>query len=421
MHRAACLDRASASRCPVSLYLFCFGVNVIRPGLDAPSQARAQFGGLFRFVSRPALRRYGVAAAVCGALTLAGCGKRAPEAAAPRPIVAVAVHPDGVPPQASLPGDIEARYSTPLSFRVAGKIIERDVRLGDVVKAGQVVARLDPTDLQKNLANAQAQLDSAQHRLVYAKQQLDRDSAQASEKLIAPLQLEQTQDAYASAAAQRDAAQAQLALARNQLAYAALVADHAGVITAEQADTGQNVSAGQAVYGLAWSGDVDVVCDASESALASLAVGTVANVSLPALPGKTFTARVREIAPAADPQSRTYRVKLTLVAPDPQVRLGMTAQIAFASTHTNASQHPFTLPVTSLFHEGNAPAVWVVRAGTDTLELRPVTVGRYDERTFSVTQGLQDGDRVVYQGVHTVSAGEHVRVVRPLHPEDFAS
>lgn len=320
-----------------------------------------------------------------------------------------------------MPGDIEARYSTPLSFRVAGKIIERDVRLGDTVKAGQVVARLDPADLQRSLANAQAQFDAAQHRLVYAKQQLDRDRAQANEKLIAPAQFEQTQDAYASAAAQRDSAQAQLALARNQLGYAALVADHAGVITAEQADTGQNVSAGQAVYGLAWSGELDVVCDAPESALAALTVGASADVTLSALPGKRFAARVREISPAADPQSRTYRVKLTLAAPDAQVRLGMTAQIAFASTPLLAGRDPFTLPATSLFHDGNSPAVWVVRAGTDTLELRRVSVGRYDERTFSVTQGLRDGDRVVYQGVHAVSAGEHVRAVRPLHPEDFAS
>ncbi|WP_309477041.1 efflux RND transporter periplasmic adaptor subunit [Trinickia acidisoli] len=363
---------------------------------------------------------------MCGILALAGCHGRPPAALAPSPVVAVAVHPDGVPPEATLPGDVEARYNTPLSFRVGGNIVERDVRLGDVVKAGQVVARLDPADLQKNLANAQAQLDAAQHKLVYAKQQLDRDSAQASEKLIAPAQLEQTQDAYTSAAGQRDAVQAQFALARNQLSYAALVADHAGVITAEQADTGQNVTAGQAVYGLAWSGDVDVVCDAPESALAALTVGSVADVTLPALPGKRFTARVREISPAADPQSRTYRVKLTLAVPDTSkasVRLGMTAQIAFASVQAQAQagQHPFTLPVTALFHDGDSPAVWVVHAGTDTLELRRVAVGRYDERTFSVTQGLQDGDRVVYQGVHTVSAGEHVRVVPPLHPEDFAS
>jgi RND family efflux transporter MFP subunit len=399
------------------------GVIVIRPALDAPAKSRASFQGLSLFGSRPVARRYGVAAAACGALLFAGCHQRAPETAAPRLVVAVAVHPDGIPPVATLPGDIEARYSTPLSFRVAGKIIERDVRLGDTVKAGQVVARLDPADLRTSLTNAQAQLDAAQHRFVYAKQQLDRDSAQANEKLISPAQLEQTQDAYASAAAQRDAARAQLALARNQLGYATLVAGHAGLITSEQADTGQNISAGQAVYGLAWAGDVDVVCDAPESALAALAVGTRAEVTLSALPGKRFAARVREISPAADPQSRTYRVKLSLAAPAPQVRLGMTAQIAFASTsaQAQAGPHPFTLPVTSLFHEGNSPAVWVVRAGTDTLELRRVAVGRYDERTFSVTRGLKDGDRVVYQGVHAVSAGEHVRPVPPLHPEDFAS
>jgi membrane fusion protein, multidrug efflux system len=402
------------------------GVIVIRPGLEAPTSVRLPVGGFSWFVSRSATRRVGAIAAVCGALALTACHERPPAALAPRPVVAVAVHPDGVAPEAMLPGDIEARYNTPLSFRVGGKIIERDVRLGDTVKAGQVLARLDPTDLQKSLANAQAQLDAAQHRLVYAKQQMDRDNAQARENLIAPAQLEQTQDAYASAAAQRDAAQAQLSLARNQLAYAALVADHAGVITSEQADTGQNVAAGQAVYGLAWAGDVDVVCDAPESALAALRVGSTAQVTLPALPGKQFAARVREVAPAADPQSRTYRVKLTLAAPSaqiPQIRLGMTAQIAFSQAMANIKPgaHPFTLPVTALFHDGPAPAVWIVRAGSDTLELRRVTVGRYDERTLSVTQGLADGDRVVYQGVHTVSAGEHVRVVPPLHPEDFAS
>jgi len=355
------------------------------------------------------------------ALALAGCHPH--EAAAPplKPVVAVAVHPDGRAPIASLPGQIEARYSTPLSFRVAGKIVERHVRLGDTVKPGQVVARLDPADMQKNVANAQAQLDAAQHRLVYAKQQLERDRAQSRENLIAPSQLEQTQDAYASAAAQRDAAQAQLALAADQLRYTTLAADHAGVITAENADTGQNVAVGQAVYQLAWSGETDVVCDAPERLLPSLAVGHTARVSLPALPGQTFAARVREVSPAADPQSRTYRIKLTLLGATSALRLGMTADVAFETPGGTMVAHPFTLPATALFHIGERPAVWVVRAGSDTLELRPVQVVRYDERTISVASGLRDGERVVLQGVHAVSAGEHVRAVPPLHPEDFAS
>ncbi|CAN7355003.1 efflux RND transporter periplasmic adaptor subunit [Trinickia sp. LjRoot230] len=354
-------------------------------------------------------------------MALAACHSREAAAPAPKPVVAVAVHPDGRAPVASLPGQVEARYSTPLSFRVGGKIVDRLVRLGDTVKAGQIVARLDPADAQKNVSNAQAQLDAAQHRFVYAKQQLERDRAQAQENLIAPTQWEQTQDAYAAAAAQRDSARAQLALAADQLRYAVLTADHAGLITAEDADTGQNVAVGQAVYHLAWSGDVDVVCDAPERLLSALSVGHTAQVSLPALPGKTFAARVREVAPAADPQSRTYRVKLTLQSPPGAVRLGMTADVAFNVANGGSAAHPFTLPATALFHTSERPAVWVVRAGSDTLELRPIEVVRYDERTVSVATGLNDGERVVLQGVHAVSAGEHVRVIAPLHPEDFAS
>jgi multidrug efflux system membrane fusion protein len=381
---------------------------------------RPQFNGL--------LRRAACALALAGVVALSACSKQEAAAPAPRPVVAVAVHADGNAMQAaSLPGEIQARYSTPLSFRVNGKIIERRVRLGDVVKAGQVVAQLDPADAQKNAASSQAQLDATQHGLVFAKQQLDRDQAQAQENLISQAQLEQTTNAYASAVAQRDQAAQQLALSKNQLQYTSLIVGHDGVITAEQADTGQNVSAGQAVYNLAWSGDVDVLCDVPESALPAFPIGQTAKVTLAALPGRQFTARVRELSPAADPQSRTYRARLTLEHPGPDVRLGMTADIAPSAAPSSSSngavdQHgSFTLPVTALFHEGQQPAVWVVRAANQTLELRRVTVTRYNERTIVVSQGLNDGEHVVLQGVHTVSAGEQVRVIAPLHPEDFAS
>lgn len=353
---------------------------------------------------------------------LCACHPQEAAAPAPRPVVALAVHADGSPLSATLPGEVQARYSTPLSFRIAGKIIERHVRLGDTVKNGQLVARLDPADAQKNAASAQAQLDAAQHSLVYAKQQLDRDQAQARENLISSAQLEQTTNAYASAAAQRDQAAQQAALARNQLQYTDLPADHAGVITAEEAQTGQNVSAGQAVYNLAWTGDTDVVVDVPESTLAALGVGQTAKVTMAALPGRTFTARVRELSPAADPQSRTYRANLTLLNPGPEVRLGMTADVALTSGSTATQPGAsFTLPATALFHDGANPAVWVVRAGDDVLELRRVQVTRYDERTVAISAGLKDGERVVLQGVHTVTAGEKVHTIAPLHPEDFAS
>ncbi|KVS65405.1 efflux RND transporter periplasmic adaptor subunit [Burkholderia cepacia] len=346
------------------------------------------------------------------ALVLAACHPKESAPPAPRPVVALPAHADDAAVARTLPGEIQPRYATPLSFRIAGKIIERKVRLGDTVKVGQVVALLDPSDVEKNAAT---------HSLAFAKQQLDRDRAQARENLIATAQLEQTENSYTSALAQRDQAQQQLALARNQLRYATLVADHAGYITAEQADTGQNVSAGQPVYQLAWSGDVDVVSDVPEAALASLTPGHAASVTLPSLPGRQFAAKVREIAPAADPQSRTYRVKLTLAAPDPAIRLGMTASVAFDGAPAAGDAPSITLPATALFHDGAQPAVWVVRTKDDTLELRRVDVARFNERTVTVSHGLQPGERVVLQGVHTVSAGEKVRAIAPLHPEDFAS
>lgn len=386
-----------------------------------------------------------VATTAIAVATLSACSRKAPPEVPARPVVAVAAKAAEHTPVVSLPAQIEARYATPLSFRVAGKIIERDVRLGDAVKAGQIVARLDPADLTKNAASARAQLDAAQHQLDYATQTVTRDRAQARENLIAPAQLEQSENAYASALAQRNQASQQAALAGDQLSYGSLKADRDGVITAEQADTGQNVSAGQPVYQLAWTGDVDVITDVPELALGALRVGQTTTVSLPAVPGKTWQARVREVAPAADPMSRTYRAKLTLLSPGPDVRLGMTANVAFAqpfaapaaqppaaatsttsasaasgATAALADGPPITLPSTALFHEGNQPAVWVVKSD-NTLVLRRVSIARYGERTVTVAGGIQPGERIVWQGVHTVTAGEKVRVIAPLHPEDFAS
>jgi RND family efflux transporter MFP subunit len=315
--------------------------------------------------------------------------------------------------------EVVARYSNPMSFRVPGKLIERQVRIGDRVKQGQIVARLDPLDAQKQMASARAAVAAAEHRLVFAEQQLDRDTAQASHDLIATNQLEQTQDAFSAAQAARDQAAAQLVVASNNVQYNTLVADHDGVITSENADTGQVVSAGQAIYGLAWSGALDVTLDAAASDLGRIAVGQSAQVSFPVLPQRQFEAQVREITPAADPQSRTYRVKLTLVQPEPVIRLGMTGDAVLAApaptNGTSATAAPmFTVPATAIFHQGTAPAVFVVRADNSTLELRSVTVTNYSDHSAAVSSGLKDGETVVLAGVHAVYAGQRVTTARPL-------
>jgi multidrug efflux system membrane fusion protein len=355
------------------------------------------------------------------ALSIAACGHAPAPPPPPAVVVALPVHPDartGGSDAVRYPVEVTARYSNTMSFRVPGKLINRTVRLGDAVKQGQLIAQLDPVDAQKQAASAKAALDAAEHRLVYAQQQLDRDKAQNEANLIAANQLEQTQDNFTAALAGRDQAAAQLVVARNTLQYNTLVADHDGLITSENADTGQVVAAGQAVYGLAWNGDTDVILDAAESDLGRISVGQAAKVTFPALPGRQFDAHVREIAPAADPQSRTYRVKLTMAGHPESVRFGMTGDTTLAPvTGADAPPSPqltYTLPATAIFHQDSGPAVWVIGGAGSTLQLRPVKVSSYTDHTSVVTAGLKDDDVVVLAGVHTVYAGQHVRAVRPL-------
>jgi RND family efflux transporter MFP subunit len=359
--------------------------------------------------------------AILAVSALGACHRQGPPAAAPTIVLASPVLArSGGSADATIryPVEAAARYSNVMSFRVAGKLIERNVRLGDAVHKGQVLARLDAVDAQKQAAVAKAAFDAAEHRLGFARQQLDRDQAQFAQNLIAVNQLEQTQDAYAAALAGREESAAQRVVAQNTLQYNALIADHDGVITSENADTGQVVSAGQAVYGLAWTGDTDVVLDAAAGDLGRIAIGQTASIAFPAVPGSRFEARVREVAPAADPQSRTYRVKLTLIRPGSAVRLGMTGDALFSPATTGGPlggiPGTFDVPATAIFHNGSHPAVWVIRADDSSLELRPVTVRSYGERSAVVTQGLRDGDSIVLAGVHTVFAGEHVKPVKPL-------
>jgi multidrug efflux system membrane fusion protein len=362
------------------------------------------------------------AAIVCGFLVLAGCHRQPPVPPPPANVVTDLVHPaiagDAAGPTYTI--EVASRYSNVMSFRVPGKITERKVRLGDHVRRGEVVARLDPIDAAKQAAAAKAVLDGAEHRLVFARQQLERDKAQHEQNLIAVNQYEQTEDAYVAALAGRDQAANQSTVASNALSYTSLVADHDGLITAENADTGQVIAAGQAIYALAWSGDVDVVLDAAANDLGNLAISQTADVVFTALPGRHFAAQVREISPDADQQSRTYRVKLTLLGAPPQVHLGMTGNATLSAVSHPTEAALFKIPATAIFHQGSNTAVWIVRKQDSTLELRPIKVVNYAERSVLVSDGLVDGDNLVLAGVHTVFAGEHVKPIKALFANDSA-
>ena len=355
------------------------------------------------------------AMAIC-VILLAGCSRKPPEADAAVPVIALPVRAADGAAAGRFPGEVHARHEMALSFRVGGQLQERYVDPGERVKQGQALARLDPADANKQLANAKAALDAAEHRLVFATQQHDRDDAQFKQNLISQLQWQQTQDSYAAALAGRDQARQQYELAQNQLRYTTLLADHDGTITSRQAEVGQVLGAGQQVFGFAWDDGREVYVDVPESRVDGIVIGQAATLTVPALPHRSYTAHVREIAPAADAASRTYLVKLAVDRHDPSLQLGMTADVSLQAG--KASAEAVAIPATALFHQGEHPAVWVVDPADSRLVLRPVSVSRYGERDVLLAAGLKPGERVVMQGVHTVSAGEKVTPMAPPHAED---
>ena len=359
--------------------------------------------------AHPARRALALVCALAALAAQSACsGPPAPAPALPTVIAAPAtavVASDAV----SYPGEVLARFESVLSFRVDGKIIERSAHLGERVHAQQVLARTDPGDSSAAAAAARAALQSAQQRLVLARQQRERNQAQSQDDLVSRAEIEQSDSAYAVAQAEVEQRRQDLALAERQSQYTVLRADHDGRITAESAEVGAVVKGGQPVYTLAWDGDIDVVIDVPETRIGQFAVGQSAQVHLRSDPQAAMTATVRDIAASADHQSRTFRVRLALARPGP-VRLGTTAQVDVASGGTTGR---LSIPASALFHDAAQPAVWVVRPDDGTLVLRRVEVAAYGADTVVLARGLAATDQVVLQGVHAVNAGEKVHAVPP--------
>jgi membrane fusion protein, multidrug efflux system len=366
-------------------------------------------------VSAHAMALVALPLTLIGGPALSGCHRSVAQTAEVHFVVAAPVQSTDAEQSLRLPGEIHARYEMPLSFRVSGQVVQRLAQLGDEVKKGQVLAELDDDDAERNLHVAKAALDAAEQRLIFATRQRDRDEEQSRQDLISQLQLDQTRDAYAAALDARVQAREQLYLAENQLRYTKLTAAHDGAITSQNAEVGQFVSAGQTVFGFAWSMQRNVYVDVPEDSIAPIIPGRAALIRVPSYSQSSWSGRVREVSPAGDPQSHTYRVKVGLDAPDARLILGMTVEVDFPPVRTT---DPVRIAASALFHDGDRPAVWVVRRSDSRLELRPVTVLRYRERDVLVSNGLHVGESVVMQGVHTVSAGEKVTPTAPPHPED---
>lgn len=340
------------------------------------------------------------------ALLLPGCSKQAAKPEDVRPVRAIKLQSSDVDVNAGFSGEVRARVESRLGFRVGGKIVNRKVDVGTLVKKGQVLMQLDPQDLQLSQAQALANLRAAETNRDLAKAELARYQELRSKSFVSQAVLDSKDSAFKSAQASVDAAQAAYRGQSNQAAYASLLSDVDGVVTSVDAEVGQVVAAGTPVVRVAKAGDKEIVIGIPEDKVDALRRIPDVQVRLWADPDHPVAGRIREISPIADAATRTYTVKVAIPDTLTEARLGMTAVVQFAS---RADVARIKVPLTALYYEKSATSVWLVEQGA--VRLVPVTIGGVDGNEIVLESGVKPGQTVVTAGVHLLKPGQKVNIL----------
>jgi RND family efflux transporter MFP subunit len=305
---------------------------------------------------------------------------------------------------ATLTGEVQARFSADLSFRVSGRVLERVVDIGARVNAGDLLARLDPAEQQADFDAATAGVAAAKAQLRVAQATFDRQSSLLSSGFTTRVTYDQAQEQLRTAQSTLESAKAELGRTHEALGDTELRARATGVVTARSLEVGQVVQAAQSVFTLAQDGERDAVFDVPESMFfADVEHGRV-SLALVSDSAVTATGYAREISPAVDAKSSTVRVKVAIQNPPSAMALGS----AIAGTAAIKPAAEITLPWTALTALGSKPAVWIVNSKTNTVSLKPVIVGAYEAEAILIKEGLEPGDRVVVDGGKLLSPGEPV-------------
>lgn len=307
----------------------------------------------------------------------------------------------------TFPGEVRARLEPELAFRIAGKISKRLVEVGERVKKNQPLAELDPQDVRLQLEAIRAQVAAAEANLQLVRAERDRYKTLLDRQLVSRSQYDNAENLYRSGEARLKQVKAEYNVASNQAGYAVLRASQNGVIASRLAEVGQVVAAGQQVFTLAADGDREVVIGLPEHAIERFRIGQKVAVELWSQPGKRYAGLVRELSPAADPQSRTFAARVAFSEAKVPAELGQSARVYIRS----GGQVPLSVPLAALTAEKGQPYVWRVDPQTATLQRVPVKVGAYGEERVPVLEGLNPGDWVVGAGVQVLREGQKVRPV----------
>lgn len=324
-----------------------------------------------------------------------------------RPVRTVTVAKTAISELVVLTGHVQAQDEAALAFRIGGRMIERTVNIGDRIEPGQVIAKLDPENEQNGQRSARAALTAAQGQLNYARNHHDRQRQLLANGHTTRARYDQAQNALQNAQAAVDNTKAQLQIAQDRVGYTTLKADSAGNVTARGAEPGEVVQAGQMIVRVARQGGLDAVFDVPAQVLRAASAGSQIAIRLADEPTVTTTGRVRQVAPQADPVTRTFEVKVALDQPPPAMRLGATV----IGSLTIPAAPAVEIPASAFIQLNRQPAVWVVDPKEHTVSLRNIELARHDPEAVIVARGLDTGDIVVTAGVQALHPGEKVRLL----------
>jgi RND family efflux transporter MFP subunit len=349
--------------------------------------------------------------ALISPLALAACDPMTAQPAAPiRPILVTPAHYEAQVSDRSFVGTVRPRIESDLGFRVAGKVSRRLVEVGTRVETGQPLAVLDEVDLALQAEQAAAELRAATGVLAQATAAEGRANELRQKGWSTDAQLDQARAAADEARARLNRAERSVELTKNSLSYATLVADAGGVVTATLIEPGQVVAAGQTAIRLARLAEKEVVVAIPETLLTRAKSGE-AQVSIWSNPDKRYTARLRELAPSADPATRTYLAKFSLPEAGDEVQLGMTATLTLSEP---ASERVARLPLSALFNQGEGPSLYVADAKSGALTLKRVSVKSYERDDVLISDGVEEGANVVALGVQKLDPAQKVKIVSSL-------
>ena len=351
--------------------------------------------------------------ALAAALVLTACSKPAPPEAPVRSVKVMTVGMGPLQSSVEFAGEVRARVESRLGFRVAGKLSQRAVQLGEHVKAGQLLAQLDAQDYRLAADAARAQLAVAASNRDQAAADFKRFKELKDQNFISGAEFERRTTALKAAQAQVDQAQAQLASQGNQADYTRLAADVSGVVTAVEAEQGQVLSAGTTVVRIAQDGPRDVVFSVPEDKVAAIKVGS--SVAVRVWAGSTnWQGLVREVAASADPVTRTFAVKVALAA-DASPALGSTVSVV-PQALSQAGAAAIMVPTNALLQQSGKTLVWLLDPASMTVKAQPVEVLTADGNQVVIASGLTPGMQVVTSGVHVLSAGQPVTLYKEKVP-----